>query len=193
MEHSLAATLWRLVGLLALVLRQRLLRRRGVLDRHGAQDAHRPDDRRRASRRAGGAARGVRARSLHRRHAARHHDGEPRPRLDRPSRRWPSIFEPALTFLPAHLAAATAHSIAVAIAFAIITAADIVLRRAGAEVDRARAAGGDGDLARQADRAVHARVLAVHPAACTAPAQGVVRMLGLRGGDHAAWCTRKKS
>src|SRR6476619_3643292 len=37
-----------------------------------------------------------------------------------------SIFEPALGFLPAHLAAATAHSIAVAIAFAIITAAEIV-------------------------------------------------------------------
>src|SRR6476660_913228 len=37
-----------------------------------------------------------------------------------------AIFEPALTFMPAHLAAATAHSIAVAIAFAIITAAEIV-------------------------------------------------------------------
>src|SRR5712691_5260455 len=37
-----------------------------------------------------------------------------------------SIFEPALSFLPAHLAAATAHSIAVAIAFALITAAEIV-------------------------------------------------------------------
>src|SRR6478752_1442468 len=37
-----------------------------------------------------------------------------------------SIFEPALAFLPAHLAAATSHSIAVAIAFAIITAAEIV-------------------------------------------------------------------
>src|SRR5436309_7085605 len=37
-----------------------------------------------------------------------------------------SLFEPVLTFLPAHLALATAHSIAVAIAFAIITAAEIV-------------------------------------------------------------------
>src|SRR5262247_1557519 len=37
-----------------------------------------------------------------------------------------SIFEPLLTFLPAHLALATAHSIAVAIAFAIITAAEII-------------------------------------------------------------------
>src|SRR6186997_2792181 len=37
-----------------------------------------------------------------------------------------SIFEPALSFLPAHLAVATAHSIAVTIAFAIITAAEIV-------------------------------------------------------------------
>src|SRR6266849_7604408 len=38
-----------------------------------------------------------------------------------------SIFEPALTFMPAYLAAATAHSIAVAIAFAIITAAEIIV------------------------------------------------------------------
>ncbi len=37
-----------------------------------------------------------------------------------------SLFEPALTFLPAHIAAATAHSIAVAISFAIITAAEII-------------------------------------------------------------------
>src|SRR5882672_1765220 len=37
-----------------------------------------------------------------------------------------SIFEPALSFLPAQLAVATAHSIAVTIAFAIITAAEIV-------------------------------------------------------------------
>src|SRR5882724_4440570 len=34
-----------------------------------------------------------------------------------------SVFEPALSFLPAQLAVATAHSIAVTIAFAIITAA----------------------------------------------------------------------
>ena len=39
MEQSLAGILWRLAGLLALVLRQRVLRRRRVLDRHGAQDA----------------------------------------------------------------------------------------------------------------------------------------------------------
>src|SRR2546430_7881648 len=37
-----------------------------------------------------------------------------------------STIEPSLAFLPAHLALATAHSIAVAIAFAIITAAEIV-------------------------------------------------------------------
>src|SRR5437667_3749451 len=39
-----------------------------------------------------------------------------------------SVFEPALSFLPTHLAAATAHSIAVAIAFAIITAVELVCR-----------------------------------------------------------------
>src|SRR5216110_1109060 len=37
-----------------------------------------------------------------------------------------SVFEPALVFLPGHLAVATAHSIAVAVAFAIITAAEII-------------------------------------------------------------------
>jgi len=37
-----------------------------------------------------------------------------------------SLVEPSLTWLPAHLAAATAHSIAVAVAFAAITAVEIV-------------------------------------------------------------------
>src|SRR3954451_7482698 len=37
-----------------------------------------------------------------------------------------SLFEPALTFLPPHVAEHTAHTIAIAIAFAIITAAEIV-------------------------------------------------------------------
>src|SRR3954470_13741002 len=37
-----------------------------------------------------------------------------------------SMFEPALTFMPAYLAEQTAHSIAIAIAFTIITAAEIV-------------------------------------------------------------------
>src|ERR1700719_1746134 len=36
------------------------------------------------------------------------------------------LFEPSVAFLPAHLATATAHSIAVTIAFAIITAVEIV-------------------------------------------------------------------
>jgi CBS domain containing-hemolysin-like protein len=38
-----------------------------------------------------------------------------------------SIFEPALTFLPLPIAATTSHSIAVAVAFAIVTALHIVL------------------------------------------------------------------
>src|SRR5262247_2085205 len=37
-----------------------------------------------------------------------------------------SLFEPAFASLPPHLAEATAHSIAVAIAFAIITAAELI-------------------------------------------------------------------
>src|SRR5437588_984295 len=38
-----------------------------------------------------------------------------------------TMLQPALTFLPAHLAEPTAHSIAVALAFAIVTALHIVL------------------------------------------------------------------
>src|SRR5438477_148824 len=47
-----------------------------------------------------------------------------------------AVFEPALSFLPSHLAAATAHSIAVAIAFAIITAAELVERIAAGRHSR---------------------------------------------------------
>src|SRR5204863_5623864 len=38
-----------------------------------------------------------------------------------------SLFQPALTFLPTGLAEATAHSIAVAVAFAVVTALHITL------------------------------------------------------------------
>ena len=63
--------------------RQRLLRRGRIRDRHGAEDADRPADRRggpAGDRRAGG---DHRAGPLHRRDAGRHHDDQPRPRLDR--------------------------------------------------------------------------------------------------------------
>ena len=64
---------------------------------------------------------------LHRRDAARHHDGQPRPGMDR--RAGARVAHPAgaRRSCPAHLAEPTAHSIAVAIAFAIITALHIVL------------------------------------------------------------------
>ena len=49
-----------------------------------------------------------------------------------------TLIEPAFHSLPPMVAAATIHSVAVAIAFALITAVEIVLRRAHAEMDRAR-------------------------------------------------------
>src|SRR5258705_3898117 len=96
-----------------------------------------------------------------------------------------SVFEPALSFLPTHLAVATAHSIAVAIAFAIITAAEIVF----------------GELApkwialeRPEARAIwlvqplelFMQIFSPFIRVVHATAQGVIRMLGLRGAGHHA-------
>src|SRR4051812_21739672 len=96
-----------------------------------------------------------------------------------------SIFEPALSFLPAHLAEPTAHSIAIAMAFAIITAAEI----------------GFGELAPKwvaLERPEATAIWLVKPLELFmrifwpfirlvhGTAQGVVRMLGLRGAEHRA-------
>ena len=94
-----------------------------------------------------------------------------------------SIFEPALTFLPAHLAAATAHSIAVAIAFAIITAAEIIfgeLTPKWIALERPEATA--IWLVRPLElfmRVFWPFIRLVH-----GTAQGVVRMLGMSRGDH---------
>jgi CBS domain containing-hemolysin-like protein len=96
-----------------------------------------------------------------------------------------SIFEPALSFLPAHVAQPTAHSIAIAMAFAIITAAEIVF----------------GELAPKwvaLERPEATAIWLVKPLELFmrifwpfirlvhGTAQGVVRMLGLRGAEHRA-------
>jgi CBS domain containing-hemolysin-like protein len=96
-----------------------------------------------------------------------------------------SIFEPALTALPAYLAAATAHSIAVAIAFAVITAAEIVFGELAPKwVALERPEATAIWLVRPLElfmRVFWPFIRLVH-----GTAQGVVKMLGLRGGDHRA-------
>jgi magnesium and cobalt exporter, CNNM family len=96
-----------------------------------------------------------------------------------------AVFEPALTFLPAHLAQATAHSIAVAIAFAIITAAEIVfgeLTPKWIALERPEATA--IWLVKPLEifmRAMSPFIRVVH-----GTAQGVIRMLGFSGADHRA-------
>ena len=125
MEHSLAATLWRLAALLALVVANGFFVaaefsivtvRKTRIDQLVAE-GHRGA---RAVRRAVSAPdRYIAATQLGITMASLGLGWLAEPALA-------SVFEPALTFLPAHLAAATAHSIAVAMAFAIITAVEII-------------------------------------------------------------------
>jgi CBS domain containing-hemolysin-like protein len=182
MEHSLAATLWRLVGLFALVCANGFFVaaefsivtvRKTRIDQMIAE-GHRGA---RAVRRAVSAPdRYIAATQLGITMASLGLGWLAEPALA-------SIFEPALTFLPAHLAAATAHSIAVAIAFAIITAAEIVF----------------GELTPKwiaLERPETTAIWLVKPLELFmrvfwpfirlvhGTAQGVVRMLGLRRGDH---------
>jgi CBS domain containing-hemolysin-like protein len=96
-----------------------------------------------------------------------------------------SFFEPALTALPAYLAAATAHSIAVAIAFAVITAAEIVFGELAPKwVALERPEATAIWLVRPLElfmRVFWPFIRLVH-----GTAQGVVKMLGLRGAEHRA-------
>jgi CBS domain containing-hemolysin-like protein len=182
MEHSLAATLWRLVGLFALVCANGFFVaaefsivtvRKTRIDQMIAE-----------GHRGAGAVR--RAVSAPDRYIAATQLGITMASLGLGWLAEPalaSIFEPALTFLPAHLAAATAHSIAVAIAFAIITAAEIVF----------------GELTPKwiaLERPETTAIWLVKPLELFmrvfwpfirlvhGTAQGVVRMLGLSRGDH---------
>jgi CBS domain containing-hemolysin-like protein len=125
MEHSLAATLWRLGGLLALVLANGFFVaaefsivtvRKTRIDQMIAE-GHR------------GATAVRRAVSAPDRYIAATQLGITMASLGLGWMAEPTlatIIEPSLAFLPAQLAVATAHSIAVAIAFAIITAAEII-------------------------------------------------------------------
>src|SRR6476661_6716075 len=96
-----------------------------------------------------------------------------------------SVFEPGLRFLPAQLAAATAHSIAVAIAFAIITAAEIVfgeLTPKWIALERPEATA----LWLVKPLEIFMRVMSPFIRVVHGTAQGVIRMLGFSGADHRA-------
>jgi len=96
-----------------------------------------------------------------------------------------SVFEPALSFLPSHLAAATAHSIAVAIAFAIITAAEIVfgeLTPKWIALERPEATA----IWLVKPLEIFMRVMSPFIRVVHGTAQGVIRMLGFSGADHRA-------
>jgi CBS domain containing-hemolysin-like protein len=96
-----------------------------------------------------------------------------------------SIFEPALSFLPAHIATATAHSIAVAIAFAIITAVEIIFgeltpKWIALEQPEATAIW----LVKPLE--LFMRVMSPFIRVVHGTAQAVIKLLGFSGADHRA-------
>jgi CBS domain containing-hemolysin-like protein len=184
MEHSLAATLWRLVGLFALVcangffvaaefsivtVRKTRIDQMIAEGNRGARSVRRavtaPD-------------RYIAATQLGITMASLGLGWLAEPALA-------TLFEPALSFLPVHLAIATAHSIAVAVAFAIITAAEIVFgelapKWIALERPEATAIWLVGPLE------LFMRVFWPFIRLVHGTAQGVIRMLGLRGAGHRA-------
>jgi len=184
MEHSLAATLWRLAGLAALVCANGLFVaaefsivtvRKTRVDQLIAE-GHRGA---RSVRRAVTAPdRYIAATQLGITMASLGLGWLAEPALA-------AIFEPALAFLPAHLAAATAHSIAVAIAFAIITAAEIVfgeLTPKWIALERPEATA----LWLVKPLEIFMRAMSPFIRIVHGTAQGVIRMLGFSGADHRA-------
>src|SRR5207237_9084044 len=96
-----------------------------------------------------------------------------------------SVFEPALSFLPRLLGAATAHSIAVAIAFAIITAAEIVfgeLTPKWIALERPE----NTALWLVKPLELFMRVMSPFIRIVHGTAQAVIRLLGFSGADHRA-------
>jgi putative hemolysin len=184
MEHSLAATLWRLVGLFALICANGFFVaaefsivtvRKTRVDQMIAE-GHRGA---KAVRRAVSAPdRYIAATQLGITMASLGLGWLAEPALA-------SLFEPALSSLPAHLAAATAHTIAVASAFAIITAAEIVFGELAPKwiaLERPEATA----IWLVNPLEVFMRVFWPFIRLVHGTAQGVVKMLGLRGADHRA-------
>src|SRR5262249_60684047 len=97
----------------------------------------------------------------------------------------PALLAPALDFLPAPRAAAPAHSIAVAIAFAIITAAEIVfgeLTPKWIALERPELTA----LWLVTPLEVFMRVMSPFIRVVHGTAQAVIKMLGFSGADHRA-------
>src|SRR6267142_5345761 len=96
-----------------------------------------------------------------------------------------SVFEPALSFMPAYIAAATAHSIAVAVAFAIITAAEIIF---GELTPKWIALEQPETTAMWLVKPLELfmRVMSPFIRVVHGTAQAVIKMLGFAGADHRA-------
>jgi CBS domain containing-hemolysin-like protein len=184
MEHSLAATLWRLAGLLALVVANGFFVaaefsivtvRKTRIDQLIAEGHVRARVVRRAisqpDRYIAATQLGITMASLGLGWLAE-------PALA-------GIVQPSLDFLPTHLALATAHSISVAIAFAIITAVEIVFgelapKWVALERSEATAMWVVGPL-ELFMRALWPFIRLLH-----GTAQAVVRAIGMKGGSHRA-------
>ncbi len=184
MEHSLAATLWRLAGLFALVFANGFFVaaefsivtvRKTRIDQLIAE-GHRGA---RAVRRAVSAPdRYIAATQLGITMASLGLGWLAEPALA-------SVFEPALSFMPAYIAAATAHSIAVAIAFAIITAAEIIF---GELTPKWIALEQPETTAMWLVKPLELfmRVMSPFIRVVHGTAQAVIKMLGFSGADHRA-------
>jgi len=184
MEHSLAATLWRLAGLTALVCANGLFVaaefsivtvRKTRVDQLIAE-GHRSA---RAVRRAVTSPdRYIAATQLGITMASLGLGWLAEPVLA-------SVFEPALSFLPAHLAEATAHSIAVAIAFAIITAAEIIFGELTPKwIALERPEGTAMWLVGPLE--LFMRVMSPFIRVVHGTARAVIRLIGFSGADHRA-------
>src|SRR5438093_3939349 len=184
MEHSLAATLWRLAGLAALVCANGFFVaaefsivtvRKTRIDQLIAE-GHRGAG---AVRRAVSAPdRYIAATQLGITMAALGLGWLAEPALA-------SVFEPAPSFLPAHLALTTAHSIAVAIAFAIITAVEIIfgeLTPKWIALERPEATA----MWLVKPLELFMRVMSPFIRVVHGTAQAVIKVLGFSGADHRA-------
>src|SRR5205085_4239900 len=184
MEHSLAATLWRLAGLAALVCANGLFVaaefsivtvRKTRVDQLIAE-GHR------------GARTVRRAVTAPDRYTAATQLGITMASLGLGWLAEPalaSLFEPALAFMPRHLAQPTAHSIAVAIAFAIITAVEIIfgeLTPKWIALERPEATA----IWLVKPLELFMRVMSPFIRVVHGTAQAVIKILGFSGADHRA-------
>jgi len=184
MEHSLAATLWRLAGLFALVFANGFFVaaefsivtvRKTRIDQLIAE-GHRGA---RAVRRAVSAPdRYIAATQLGITMASLGLGWMAEPTLA-------SMIEPAFSFLPAHIAATTAHTIAVAISFSVITFVEMVF---GELVPKSIALERSETLAIWTVRPIEIFMRALWPfiRLMHGTAQAIVRALGMKGGDRRA-------